>query len=415
MTLLAFGVNHHTASASVREQCSFAPDDVPLAMQSIRHERLADEVVMLSTCNRTELYLANAERPTHLYEWLADSRDIAVNTVKSHAYLHHNEAASKHLFRVATGLDSLALGEPQILGQMKAAYQTALDHNGVKKTLNRLFQEAFYVAKNVRSDTRLGENSISIAYAATQLTEQFFSDYGELTALVIGAGQTGELAVKHLQKKGVGKLIIANRTLSKAQQLALSVNGYALALPQIASHIHEADIIISATGRGEFTVTSAMLEAGQKQRRHRMQVLLDLAIPRDIDPAIRSLSNSYVFAVDDLTAIIEKNQHLREQAAKQAESLIDDYNRHFHEWLQLRQHHRLIKGVHDFAQIEKDKLTKQAMKRLANGDDPNQVLEELATRLSKKLTHQPSMLIRRAGEQGQIDVLDAVKSVYHFD
>lgn len=415
MTLLALGINHQTASTALREQFSFAPNDVPSAMHSIRQERLADEVVMLSTCNRTELYLADVERPTQLYEWLADSRGIAVKTVKQHVYLHHDQAASKHLFRVATGLDSLALGEPQILGQIKAAYQTALHHNGVKKTLSRLFQEAFYVAKNVRSDTKLGENAISIAYAAIQITQQFFSRYDELTALVIGAGQTGELAVKHLHKKGVGKILVANRTLSKAQQLALTVDGYAMALSQVPAHLHEADIIVSATGRGEFTVTAERLAAGQKQRRHRMQVLLDLAIPRDIEPAIRQLANSYVFAVDDLTAMIEKNQHLRKQAAKQAESLIDDYNRHFHEWLQLRRHHRLIKEVHDFAQHEKDKLTAQAVKRLNNGDDPVQVLEELGTRLSKKLTHQPSLLIRRAGEQGQSEVLDAVKAVYQFD
>ncbi|PIE45920.1 MAG: glutamyl-tRNA reductase [Gammaproteobacteria bacterium] len=415
MTLLALGVNHHNTPSSLREKFSFAPVDVPPAMRSIRRQRLAEEVVMLSTCNRTELYLSAAEHPARLLEWLADWRGIATKTVQQHTYLHRNEAASKHLFRVATGLDSQALGEPQILGQIKAAYHTALANQGVKKTLNRLFQEAFYVAKNVRTDTKLGENAISIAYAATQLTEQFFSRYNELTALVIGAGQTGELAVKHLQKKGIGRLLIANRTLSKAQQLALSVNGYAMALSQIATHIHEADIIVSATGRGEFTVTAPMLAAGQQQRRHRMQVLLDIAVPRDIDPNIRELSNSYVFSVDDLTAIIEKNQHLRQQAARQAELLIDDYNRHFHEWLQLRQHHLLIKGVHDFAQSEKDKLTAQAHQRLVNGDDPAQVLEELATRLSKKLSHQPSLLIRRAGEQGQTTVLDAVKSVYHLD
>lgn len=415
MSLLALGVNHHGTSVGLREQLSFSPSDIPMAIASIRREKLADEVVMLSTCNRTELYLAEAKRPARLYEWLADSRRVPASTLKKHLYLHENKDASRHLFRVATGLDSLAVGEPQIFGQIKQAYQTAMVNHGVKKTLNRLFQEAFYVAKNVRSDTRLGENSISIVYAATKLTEQFFSHYQELTALVIGAGQTGKLAVKHLQKKGIGKILIANRTLSKAQSLALSVNGYAMALEQIPSHVHEADIIISATGRGTFTITASELKAGQKYRRHRMQVLLDLSVPRDIDPDIHRLSNSYIFAVDDLQSIIDNNQTLRRQAAKQAETLIDEYNQHFHEWLQLRQHHRLIKGVHDYAQNEKDKLTAQAMKRLQKGEDPAQVMQELATRLTKKLTHQPSLLIRQAGEKGQVDILDAVKSVYHFD
>lgn len=415
MSLLALGVNHHTAAVDMRERLSFSPLDVPAAIAGIRNEKLADEVVMLSTCNRTELYLAEAHHPKTVMEWLADSRQVSITQLQNHSYLYEDKAASKHLFRVASGLDSIALGEPQILGQIKAAYQTAIDNNGVKQTLNRLFQEAFHVAKNVRSDTKLGENSISIAYAAIKLSEQFFGDYQPLTALIIGAGQTGELAAKTLHKKGIGKLLIANRSLSKAQHLALQVDGYAMALEQIDSHIHEADIIVSATGRGTYTVTAANIKQQQVQRKQRMQLLLDLAIPRDIDPDIRNINNAYLFGVDDLQTIIDKNKNLREQAAIQAEALVEDYNQNFYEWLQLRQHHQLIRGVHEHAQNEKEKLTQQAMKRLSNGDDPTQVLNELATRLTKKLTHQPSLLIRQASEKGQIELLDTIKSIYHFD
>ncbi|PID65945.1 MAG: glutamyl-tRNA reductase [Gammaproteobacteria bacterium] len=415
MSILALGVNHRTASLAMRERLSFSPQDVPMAIGTIRREQLAEEVVMVSTCNRTELYLADVERPQPVYEWMADYRQVALPELKAHSYLYQNEQASRHLFRVATGLDSIALGEPQILGQIKAAYQTSLEHNSVKQTLNRLFQEAFYVAKSIRSDTKLGENSISIAYAASKLSEQFFDDYHDLTALIIGAGQTGELAAKNLKKKGIGKLLIANRTLSKAQNLAVGLGGYAMPLQQLQQHIHEADIIISATGRGEYTVDYNMLVCSQKQRKQRMQLLLDLAVPRDIDPTIQQLSNSYLFAVDDLQSIVDRNQSIRQQAAQQAEALIDDYNRHFNEWLQLRQHHRLLKNVHEYAQAEKDQLTRQAMKRLAKGDDPTQVVNELATRLAKKLTHQPSLLIRQASEKGQLELLDAIKSIYHFD
>lgn len=415
MSILAFGVNHQTASVDVRERVSFAANDVPLAINQIRQEKLADEVVMVSTCNRTELYLADVNKPENIYEWVSDNRRIALTDLKKHAYLYQDEKASRHLFRVATGLDSLALGEPQILGQIKAAYQTSLEQNSVKQTLNRLFQEAFYVAKNIRSDTKLGENSISIAYAAIKVSEQFFDDYQDLTALIIGAGQTGTLAAKTLKKKGIGKVLIANRTLSKAQDLAVSVGGYAMPLEQLAQHLHEADIIVSATGRGELTVTKTMMAAAQKQRRQRMQLLLDLAVPRDIDAHIKELDNSYVFAVDDLQSIITKNRALREQAAEHAETLIEDYNRHFHDWLLLRQHHKLIKNVHEFAQQEKEKLTQQAMKRLVAGDDASQVINELATKLAKKLTHHPSILIRQASEKGQIELLDNIKSIYHFD
>lgn len=415
MSIITLGVNHQTASLSLREQLSFLPEDVPAAIASIRNEQLADEVVMLSTCNRTELYLAADNRPQHIHEWLADYRQISLNDLKQHAYCYENELASKHLFRVATGLDSLSLGEPQILGQIKAAYQTSLKHDSVKQTLNRLFQEAFYVAKNIRNHTKLGENSISIAYAAIKLSEQFFGRYEEITALVIGAGQTGELAAKTLQKKGIGKLLIANRTLSRAQELAQQVNGYAMSNEQIAEHIHEADIIISATGQPNFSVDSLTLESRKSQRKQRMQLLLDLAIPRDIDPSISQLNNTYLFTVDDLQKIIEKNQHLRQQAAIEAESLIDDYNKHFNEWLQLRQHHQLIKWVHENAQKEKNQLMEKAMKRINKGDDPATVMNELTTKLTKKLIHQPSLLIRRASENENIDLLNAIRAVYHFD
>lgn len=415
MSLLALGVNHRTASLQMREQLSLAPDEVVRAIDTIRREKLAEEAVLVSTCNRTELYLADAQPSTQVRQWLSDFRRVPLAELQSHSYTHYDERVSHHLFRVATGLDSLAVGEPQILGQIKSAYQTAIAGNGVKQTLNRLFQEAFHVAKNIRSDTKLGENTISIAYAAVKLSEQFFDNYQPLTALVIGSGQTGELVVKQLQKKGVGKLLIANRTLSKAQDLATRVGGYALSLAQIEQHVHEADIVISATGRGQFTVTRQAIQAGQQARRQRMQLLVDLAVPRDIEPSIRELSNSYVFAVDDLQAIIDANQSLRAQAAEQAEVLINEYNQRFHEWLQLRQHHRLIKDVHVFAQNEKDKLTAEAIKRLVKGDDPTQVVSELASKLAKKLTHHPSLLIRQAGENDQIELLDTIKSIYHFD
>ncbi len=415
MSLLAFGVNHQTASFTVREKVSFSAAEVPSAMADLKGANIADEVVVLSTCNRTELYLGDVSHPKRMYEWLSDYRQIPLQLLKNHAYLYKDALASRHLFRVATGLDSVALGEPQILGQIKAAYQTSLEHKAVKQTLNRLFQEAFYVAKNVRSNTKLGENSISIAYAAIKLSEQFFYDYTDVTALVIGAGQTGVLASKILHKKGVGKILIANRTISKAQSLALEVNGYPMSIEQLDNHLHEADIIVSATGRGSFTVTANALRDRQKQRKHRMQLLLDLAVPRDIDPDVKKLSNSYLFGIDDLRNIIDKNQHLRQQAAEQAEVLIEEYNQHFNEWLQLRRHHHLLKSLHEFAQAEKQRLTERALKRIANGEDASLVMQELATRLTKKLTHHPSLLIRQASEKGQSDVLEAVKSIYPFD
>ncbi len=415
MSILSFGVNHRTAPLDMRERISFSPIDVPRFFEDIHREQLAEEVVMVSTCNRMELYLAQAKGSAEIYRWMSDYKGVSLSELQTHSYLYRDEQASRHLFRVATGLDSVALGEPQILGQIKAAYKTALEQNSVKQTLNRLFQEAFYIAKNIRSNTKLGENSISIAYAAIKLSEQFFDNYQNLTALVIGAGQTGELAVKTLKKKGIGKVLIANRTLSKAQNLAINIGGYAMPLEQLGQHIHEADIIVSATNSDNLTVTHDMVKEAQKQRKYRMQLYLDLAVPRDIESGVAHFDNSYLFTVDDLQNIIDDNQSLREQAAEVAESLIDEYNQHFNEWLQLRQHHRLIKHVHEHAQQEKERLTQRAMKRLANGEDPSQIINELATRLTKTLTHQPSLLIREASEKGQQELMEIINSVYHFD
>ncbi|MBS9778425.1 MAG: glutamyl-tRNA reductase [Gammaproteobacteria bacterium] len=415
MSILSLGVNHRTASLDLRERLSFSPADLSTVIKDIRKENLAEEAVIVSTCNRTELYLAQPQNPSEIYQWISDYRKVSLNELQNHSYLYRNEHASRHLFRVATGLDSLALGEPQILGQIKSAYKVASEQNGVKQTLNKLFQEAFYVAKNIRNNTKLGENSISIAYAAVKVSEQFFDDYQNLTALVIGAGQTGELVAKTLKKKGTGKILIANRTLSKAQNIAVNIGGYAMPINQLEQHIHEADIIISATSSDKLTVTHDMVQCVQKQRKYRMQLFLDLSVPRDIEPSVSNLDNNYLFTVDDLQNIIDDNKSLREQAAVAAESLIDEYNQHFNEWLQLRQHHKLIKHVHEHAQKEKEKLTQKAMKRLANGEDPTQVINELATRLTKTLTHQPSLLIREASEKGQPELMEIINSIYHFD
>lgn len=391
------------------------PEALPSAMQQIRQEKIAKEVVIFSTCNRTELYLADAEQDDLVYEWMSDYHKVELPVVREHSYLYHNNLASKHLFRVATGLDSLALGEPQILGQIKDAYHTALKTKTLDKTLNRLFQEAFYVAKNVRKTTRLGDNPISIAYAAVKLSTHFYSSYEGLTALIIGAGQTSQLAAKTLHNKGISRIIIANRTLSKAQDLALELGGYATTLAQIADHIHEADIIISATSKPELVVTKAMMKEAQKKRKRKKQLLLDLAVPRDIDPTVKDTSNCYLYSVDDLQDIIKKNKELRIKAAEQAEEMVELYNQNFIDWLHLRQHHTLIRDIHQFGQTEKDKLVEVALKQLQQGANAEEVINGLAHKLTKKLMHQPSLIARKASEQGNAKLLDEIKSTYNFE
>lgn len=415
MSLLTVGVNHKTASIDLREQLNVPESQLPMAMQSICQAQLADEAVVFSTCNRTELYVANAKSEQALYEWMSDFHQVSYDALKSHTYTYHNAAASKHLFRVATGLDSMVIGEPQVLGQIKSAFQLSVTHNTARKLLTRLFQEAFYVAKNVRNNTKLGENSVSMVYVAAKLTEEFFSSYKDVTVLVIGAGQTGTLVAKTLMKKGVRNILIANRDVHKAQALANEVNGYAMPLAQLTAHLHEADMVFSTTGRGDYTVDLATILAGQKQRKYRMQLLIDLAVPRDIDPRIKQLENAYLFSVDDLQGIVQKNQSLRQQAAQEAEAMIEVYNDNFNNWLGLHQHRQLIKNIHDYAHQEKTQLTQQALKRIENGDPAADVLEALANQLTNKLTHHPSVLVRRVGEKGHASLLEEIKSVYNLD
>lgn len=414
MSLIAFGINHNSASIDIRERLSFMPEALPEAMTQIRQEKIAKEVVIFSTCNRTELYLADANDAHSVYEWMSDYHKVDLPLIREHSYLYHNNLASKHLFRVATGLDSLALGEPQILGQIKAAYQTSLKTKNLDKTLNRLFQEAFYVAKNVRKNTKLGENPISIAYAAVKLSSHFYTSYNDLTALIIGAGQTAQLAAKSLHKKGVSKFIIANRTLSRAQDLALELGGYATVLSRIGCHIHEADIIVSATSKPDIVVSEQMMAEAQKKRKQKKQLLLDLAVPRDIDGNVKNTSNCYLYSVDDLQDIIKKNKELRMQAAEQAEQMIELYNQNFVDWLQLRQHHTLIRDIHQFGQSEKDRLVDIALSQLDKGADAKEIINTLAHKLTKKLMHQPSLIARKASEQGNAELLDEIKSTYNF-
>ncbi|MCB1802804.1 MAG: glutamyl-tRNA reductase, partial [Gammaproteobacteria bacterium] len=301
MPLLAIGLNHTTAPVNIRERVTFGPDIIVAALRSLTEVEGVHEAVILSTCNRTELYChtdPDAQELTR--DWLAGFHGLAVEDIAPYLYFHEDRAAVSHLLAVASGLDSLVLGEPQILGQVKNAYKTASDAGRAGKLLTRLFHHTFSTAKQVRTDTAIGDSPVSVAFAAVSLARQIFSDLNEQTALLIGAGETVELAARHLVQNGIGRLIVANRTISRAQDLASQFDAFAIGLTEIPAHLAEADIVIASTASPVPVLGKGTVESALKRRRHRPMFMVDIAVPRDIEPEVGNLEDVYLYTVDDL-------------------------------------------------------------------------------------------------------------------
>lgn len=390
--IFAFGINHQKANVAVREKFAFSPDEVLHALQKYQQHH-EGELALLSTCNRTELYLVSEEAPDML-AWLAQEKGVSVEALAPYFFAHEGRQAVRHINRVACGLDSLILGEPQILGQMKQAYHLAKQAGSVHSILDRLFQQSFSVAKKVRHSTAIGQNPVSIAYAGVKLTQQFFNDHPERTALVIGAGETGALAVKYLRDLGIGRVIIANRTLANAQALAAQHQAYALPLDQISSHLHEADIIVGAARSEMPLVYGNMVESALKQRRHELQVYIDLSIPRLFDADIEEVEQAFLYSIDDLEQIIEDNVQARKSAAQKAEVIVNLHSDDFLGWLRSRPQQRIVRKMRDQAHEIRQQLLADAYRRLAHGEDPARLMEQLTLKLTNKLLHSPSELIQ---------------------
>jgi glutamyl-tRNA reductase len=324
MLIVTTGLNHKTAPVAVRERLTFGPDVIVAALRSLREQSGVVECLILSTCNRTEIYCAlvdGADSP--LVRWLCEFHGLPANQVTPYLYTHVDKVAVNHLLRVASGLDSMVLGEPQILGQVKQAFQVAQQAGYVGKLLGRLFQHSFTVAKQVRTDTAIGCSPVSVAFAAVTLARQIFSNLAAQTALLIGAGETIELAARHLRQHGIGRLIVANRTVERAHALAAELDGYAIGLTEITTHLPEADILISSTASPLPILGKGTVESALKKRKHRPMFMVDIAVPRDIEPEVGELSDVYLYTVDDLEQVVDENKRSREQAAEQALEIIE--------------------------------------------------------------------------------------------
>jgi glutamyl-tRNA reductase len=416
MDLIAFGINHSTAPVDVRERVGFAPERMSEALRELAACQGISEAAILSTCNRTDLYCGvrggNAEPAI---QWLEDYHSLDRQALRPYLYVHEAERAVRHVIRVASGLDSMIVGEPQILGQVKQAYQTARDCGTVGQMLGRVFQHTFAVAKQVRTDTAIGANPVSVAFAAVTLARQIFGEFDTHTALLVGAGETIELAARHLHKGGLKRLIVANRTLDNARRLATEFGGYAIGLDEIALHLAEADIVISSTGAQHTVIHTDAARAALKNRKHRPMFMADIAVPRDIDADIAELDDVYLYTVDDLHNVIADNLRSREAAARQAEEIIDQQVDVLMGWLGTRDAVPLIRALRTKAELERDDLLARAKAQLASGKAPDAVLNFLANTLTNKLIHQPTAAMRSAGADGREDLLEAANHLLGLD
>jgi glutamyl-tRNA reductase len=348
-------------------------------------------------------------------EWLGHYHLLRTVDLQPYLYRYADHQAVRHILRVAAGLDSMVLGEPQILGQVKAAYQAANDAGTLGSRLERLFQHTFAVAKQVRTDTRIGASPVSVAFAAVGLAKQIFADLPRRAALLIGAGDTIELVARHLHENGVGRLIVANRTLERAHALVAPFGGYAIALDEIPAHLGEADIVIAATASPGLMLDAARVRACLRQRRRRPMFMVDLAVPRDIDPAVVDLDDVYLYTVDDLKDIIQENLRSRQAAAEQAEEIIDHQVEHFMAWLRAQDSVAHIRALRQRAETVRDEALARARRQLAQGKDPAEVLECFANLLTNKLMHSPCAGLREAAARGDVEMLNLIKMLYRLN
>lgn len=415
MDLLVVGLNHKTAPVSLRERIAFAPEQMGHALHDLRVTEELTEVAILSTCNRTEIYAIKPDADEQgISAWLANYHNLTVEGLSESLYIHRGSSSVRHLLRVASGLDSLVLGEPQILGQVKDCFEQATAHKTMGPELNRLSQNTFHVAKKVRSSTAIGQNPVSVASTAVDLASQLFATLSGCNVLLIGAGETIELVGKHLRNQDARQLVIANRTLANAERLADELDGIAAPLSDIPNHLVNSDIVIASTASQLPILGKGTVERALKERRHKPIFMVDLAVPRDIEPEIGNLRDIYLYTVDDLEQIIAENISNREEAAREAETIIESAIVEFDQYdrsrsaidlmVRFRKHHEEIKE----AELEK------ALQKLHKGEDPEKVLATLANQLTNKIIHTPSIQLKQASADGHEEIIDAISHLFQL-
>jgi len=417
MPFIIVGINHRTAPVELREKVVFAEPELPAALSELQQLPQVRESLIVSTCNRTELYCytegdAPSATGSAVTNWLAHWHEVNASDIHECVYLHIDGHAIRHAFAVASGMDSMMLGEAQILGQMKDAYRLAQHTASAGSYLHRLFQAAFSAAKRVRTETRIGASAISVASAAVSMARTVFEKLEERTALLVGAGDTIALAARHLHANGVRRMIVCNRTLDRAQRLADEFNGYAVSLDRLETHLPEADIVISSTASPVPLITYEAVKRALKVRRHKPMFMVDIAVPRDIDPDVSKLSDVYLFTIDHLQSVVSENLAARQQAAVSAEQLLIEEVQQFEQHLRTLDAVPTIRKLRDDAEAVKTQTIEQAQRMLNNGRPADEVLAFLADTLTHRLIHAPSQRLREAGEQGESELIRAAQELF---
>lgn len=417
MSLLTIGINHTTAPVDIRERVAFATESIPQTLTSLLELPGVEEASLLSTCNRTEVtcWHQNAANSLWLPEWLSAQHSLEPDQLTPYLYTYDDSAAVRHTLRVACGLDSLVLGEPQILGQLKSAYQQAMEQKCLGRHLCRLYQYTFQTAKRVRTETAIGSSAVSVAFAAVSLAKQIFGDLNQQTALLIGAGETIELAARHLHSQGVAHMIVANRTVKRAKKLADQFNADAVALQRLPEMLPKADIVISSTASPLPILGKGAVEGALKKRKHRPMFMVDLAVPRDIEAEVSSLRDVYLYTVDDLHDVIQDGLDSRKQAAEQAEKLVDVQVSAFMSWLQGQGAVGTICAYRSKAEQAQLQVADQARRMLAQGKDMEYIIDYLSHTLTNKLLHDATSALNHAARNGDESLLDAARTLFKLD
>lgn len=405
MALFSFGISYKTAPVSVREKVAFSSDRLAEARDSLVSHYNATEVVIVSTCNRTEVYLnADAFDKQQALHWLSNMHSLSADELADALYFFEQET-TEHLMQVACGLDSMVLGEPQILGQLKQAFAQARQIEAVGSILSRLFEHSFSVAKQVRTETGIGESAVSVAFAAVSLSKHIFSDLQRVKVLLVGAGETTELVARHLVEAGVKDMIVANRSVQRAKLLAENFSAQTATLSAIPELMEDVDIVVSSTASTLPLIGKGMVEGAMEKRLNRPMFMVDLAVPRDIETRVNDVENVYLYTVDDLQSIVQQNQKKREQAAAQAEQIITEQAQQFRTWFSSRAALDYVKHYRSQADEVRNSLQEKALRQLERGIAPEKVVAELATKLTNQLVHPPTVALRQAARnQDQINI-----------
>lgn len=423
--LFVIGLNHESATVDLREQVTFAPESMVPALQEIVNHTPALEAAILSTCNRTEIYLSGQwqagdtleQAPlseSELLAWFAAYHGLDVDELSKYCYVHQGDEAMVHMMRVACGLDSMVLGEPQILGQMKSSYAVAQEADVLGRELHSIFQRVFSVAKQVRTDTAIGRNPVSVAYAAVNLAQRIFSNLKENTALLIGAGETIDLVARHLKEQGIVNMVFANRTLERAQILANEFGAKAILLADIPEFLASADIVISSTASQLPILGKGAVESALKLRKHKPLFMVDIAVPRDIEPEVGDLDDVYLYTVDDLRDVIDENKQSREIAAQEAHVIVERNVSDFFKERRARHSVETIKSYRQYAEQLSEEVLQKSLRDLENGADARELLRKMAKGLTNKLLHSPTQQLKQAGVEGRHDLIAFSQQLFGF-